>query len=840
MPGLRLNRLEIQGFRAFGQKAQALVFPSALTAVWGPNSQGKTSLAEAVEFLLTGHTVRRELLASAQDEFTDALRNAHMPAKIPAFVQAEITGADGAPHTVKRRLVADYGKKQDCQTALEIDGKPVTEQALHALGFILSQPPLRAPVLAQHTLGYLFSARPQDRANYFKALLEVTDLEAFRAAVAGLESELRAPADPALAKLDAAISIAEAVPALAPLRATVPSAARIGQACAAATAALITAAGETVPSGATDRVTKVEQILADKRAKAFPIKRFDKQPLGAWTPPGQDRFAALAAYVDEREKVDEETRRLTKLFSEALALPGVGGATAPIDCPLCATQGSLTPHRIAYIRDRVKDTESFREAERGARAALGEITGTLQSVQKAIDDALPRFMVFPSKARRSRGFRVQRIRDLLGQASEPAIAAWLQAQRRLARARSAALRIIKAAVADVGGYTASLDSFTDATALQHSLTAFAGAFQGVSDRLAPYLTAEKAVAEPLNTVVAAASKTTGWQELIDLARGQTGLRAALVEAAIREQAGRELDQALRQIDRGNEAVLDGKFRDLSASIGAWWNLLRPNEPSFFAAVKPRPGARRTIDFKAGLSTKRDGSNPKLRDVIAVFSQSQLHCLGLALFIARWMQEGASFMVLDDPILSSDEDYRAFFTTSVLEKLIASGVQVILLTQDQGSWKDMGNLYLHENVAMFQLSLADPSDGTLVWNTADDLRAKLLRIDTLLRGGHPSLRKQGGGDLRDASERFCKEMLVKDRRAKGEKTVVISEYDGKNLGWLTPRVEPLLTIDPSHPGKLRAIASALNPADHDDDIPSQGALAVALGNLTQFTKEYLAS
>ena len=74
MSPCRVSKLEIQGFRAFGRNLQTLEFPSPLAAVWGPNSQGKTSLAEAVEFLLTGQIVPRALLASSQDEFAAALR----------------------------------------------------------------------------------------------------------------------------------------------------------------------------------------------------------------------------------------------------------------------------------------------------------------------------------------------------------------------------------------------------------------------------------------------------------------------------------------------------------------------------------------------------------------------------------------------------------------------------------------------------------------------------------------------------------------------------------------------------------------------------------------------
>jgi wobble nucleotide-excising tRNase len=68
--------------------------------------------------------------------------------------------------------------------------------------------------------------------------------------------------------------------------------------------------------------------------------------------------------------------------------------------------------------------------------------------------------------------------------------------------------------------------------------------------------------------------------------------------------------------------------------------------------------------------------------------SQLHCLGLSLFLARAVKEGVGFIVLDDPILSSDEDYRAYFNAPVVEELLALGVQVLLLTQDQRTWKEI--------------------------------------------------------------------------------------------------------------------------------------------------------
>jgi hypothetical protein len=61
---------------------------------------------------------------------------------------------------------------------------------------------------------------------------------------------------------------------------------------------------------------------------------------------------------------------------------------------------------------------------------------------------------------------------------------------------------------------------------------------------------------------------------------------------------------------------------------------------------------------------------------------------------------------------------------------------------------------------------------------------------------------------------------------------------EELGQLEPLVSPLLVKDGGDTGKLRAIGMAVNPANHDDAIPSAGDLEVALGNLKSFKKQYL--
>ena len=205
----KIKRIEICGFRSF-REPQALVFESNLSIVWAVNSQGKTSVAEAMEFLFTGRTTRRELLGGAKSEFERCLRNVHLDESDPVWVSADIARDDGTVAKVVRALVTDYTAERECVSKLTIDGTAAAD--LTSLGFVLSDPPTSAPVLLQHNLRFALSSRPQDRTDYFKAILEIGDLDPLRDLLAErLQSFERPTADVvvALRKAAAAPSVGD-------------------------------------------------------------------------------------------------------------------------------------------------------------------------------------------------------------------------------------------------------------------------------------------------------------------------------------------------------------------------------------------------------------------------------------------------------------------------------------------------------------------------------------------------------------------------------------------------------------------------------------------------------
>jgi hypothetical protein len=832
----RIRHLEIRGFRAFGSQPQALDFGGPMAVVWGPNSQGKTSIAEAIEFLLTGKTVRRELLASAKREFAEALRNAHLPAEEQVVISAQIEDASGQVPLVERRLVRDYTGRDPCETELTIDG--VRSADLTSLGIRLSQPPLEAPVLMPHTLRYVVSAEPQQRAEYFKALLEVSDLEEVRTAISNAKTQLVPPPSAIEILYQQCRQNSQFGPTVRRLETGSPSKLDVADALNDALG-IILSGSEPLPNPLEDRLALANQLLTARRGTTFPINAFDIGAEPNWTKPEDSAWQTLERFIQVKSSVDKEVSRLARLFEEVLKVPGVADATDPVECPVCKTPKALTPQRIEAIRKDLQTTAEFRQAQQAAENEISNLRELTRRISREGVETCPHFFAWDNAEQSRRGFSRQTIDSLLGDQAASLISPWSNATVALQEA----LRDLRSRASDLERDLGStrvddLDINKIAELRQRMSTLFQYAWQ--------FLDARRRYQEPSGPLVSAVreevdrrSGTEGWQNLIDVVNRREELFRWLCEKAAYNKIHLELDEAVRQIDDAKARVLDEKFSELGNEVLRWWNLLRPDELTSFDGIQRGGTGRRYIDLKARLASEAGGSsNSVLRDAVAVFSDSQLNCLGLAAFLARTLREGSGFVVLDDPVPASDDEHRAFFIDMVLGELVNASVQVIVLTHDERTWKGIQERYKHLALDTFIVNLENPVGGAMVENRSDNLDALLARATPFVANPHPDIRKIGAQRLRDAAERFCKLALVHNRQTNGDTTAKIADYDRKTLGELVPDVEPLLTKDPSHPGKVRTIRQRLNPGVHDDDVPPGGDLKQCLGDLRYLRKEYL--
>ncbi|RYG37387.1 MAG: hypothetical protein EON93_03695 [Burkholderiales bacterium] len=721
MTRLRIKKLRVAGFRSFGQAHQVAEPADTISVFWGGNSQGKTSLAEALEFLLTGQIARRELLAGAKDEFADSLRNAHIGEHGLVVVEAEMLATDGKTYSVKRTLTEDYkrGGAAGCISNLEIDGAAANEDELSSrLGIVFFPAPLRAPVLSQHSLGFLFSSSPGERAAYFRAVLDTQELEDFRQGVAALPNQLQAPTSQELDDLDA-VEASGSFDALFSKLLKAKSRVGIGKVVTEAISALLTSLGLTPSSDLVEMIQQLRTALEQRRSVVFPMQLFARKPFSPWQGAAKTLPQLITSFVTERAKSDSEAHKLMSLFEAALALPHVHDAHNPIDCPLCASKSTLTPERVAWITEQVRANSAYQTAHDELSAAMSSTKAQVATTDQLANLAVPGLVTRSPAERHRVGFSVKALSALVR--DDALVRDWFADVRSLWRAWKSVVAAAETLVSEVQLFQTDALGWVRQAEFVAATVALETRQKDFVKALASFEGPDRRIELALKREIDAASAVAGWDALCRLTEDIEGLEHALIQRNRFAAECKAVDKAIADIEKGIGVVIDQKFIALSGEVRRWWDLLRPEEATYFDTVQRRSAkAKRMIDLRAGLSLKDDKSDPKFRDAVAVFSQSQLHCLGLAMFLARATTEGAGFIVLDDPVLTSDDDYRPNFASSVIEALLADGIQVLVLTQDYGTAKDIGTRWAHAGSAHFDLVRNDPLTGSEIRNKDDDL------------------------------------------------------------------------------------------------------------------------
>lgn len=826
---IKLKTIEVKGFRSFGNESQSLDLSEKVNFIWAGNSQGKTSFAEALEFLLTGSISRRELLASSKDEFADALKNAFLQDTDEVYVVLEIDRA-GTSHKIKRVLTQDFGKKHDCSSDLFVDGQKVANTKLAEMGFVFNIPPLSTPILMQHCLSYLLTAKPQDRAEFFKAVFEIADVESFRNTVESAISSIPSFRSDHVTAINHLAGLENFKDDFAKCLKASDKNQSLEDTINGCIKRLL---GEKAKADHNENVATFEDLHEDAQKVAFPISMFGRGNTQDWSFTSYSLESSLKVTAHLQLGIDSNLKNFVGLYSEIESLNHGGALPLPQnECPACKSN-DLTPDRLQQIKDFLKDNRDY---QKNLSDLNSLIKNTKQRIKQAEDSAtLPKFLLLKPVERKAKGFTVSNIQMFVDDSK--AIKAWLASLRDFATAERKFRKSIAVLKTLIEAIETNNLAKIDIKILAESLSTYESNIISIKSTEERYKIQTQGIYDKIQAKVSEKTNTMGWKQLIELAKSLEDAERHLAELHMFTKKQKIFSDALEDIDKAKAKILESKFGALSSDIKKWWNLLRPEERSYFEHIKPRSvAAKRNIDFKVGLISGAPGTTAIVRDAIAVFSQSQISCLGLASFLAKKINGANTFLVLDDPILAVDEDHRSHFIHDVIEELIKSNIQLILLTQDQKTWSSLQNLYSSHGPSTFQFEMDNPADGTKVVNKGDSAKAQLSAIKPLVRNKNLEIRKLAATRMRDAAERLCKEILVIEKTLEGQKTDITS-YAGKTLEELCLLVNPYLK-DASHPGKLKNIKDTLNPGNHDDEVPNQGALAVAFGDLQKFETDYV--
>ena len=836
-PPPRIVRLRIRGFRSYGTEVREFDFDAPITVIKADNSQGKTATAEALEFLFTGSSSRRELFGGAKAEYDRTLANVHLPSDdADVWVEAEVRCIDGAVRTVRRTLAADYSSSTDCASVVTIDGSQARD--LESLGIPLGDPPLAAPVLLQHNLRYVLSTEPQKRAAYFRSLLELTDLDTVSEAVTRAKDRIESlpplPWTAALATLGGRMQgNTSATTAIGKAAEATDQPCLTSHLLAAAKAISASVAG----SSAEDAIVNLKRVEAQAAEKVFPV--------GALTPnlaavPSEVDVSRLGrsidVYMERLRVVDAEVARLTPIFDALLKHQHFGHLSEPTSCPVCI-DGTLRPERITQLREQLNASADMQEA---AVAVTEELQLALREVNRAgvgLKSVLPTSWAWSDQ----KWAEVSAHREALADGdqsdspaldSENSVRGYVhRATRAVQRLRETSSRVEDLTATAVRKVSVRAEIQDDLSPLLTQVNEYISSVQTEAQQLKALV---DGLHEELGDKLQSAEMPAGTREILALLEHRDDLNHELWVQAQRKKASKRVDALGRTIQKGEQALLDVRFEKMGAEITRWWATLRPDELVRFGGVGRRASGRRYVNLTAELAASDEGP-PQVRDAVGVFSDSQLNALGLAAFLARQCLLSSPVVVLDDPLPGYDPEHRVTFTLKTLGALMDEGVQVIVTTHDPSLAVNIIEVQSHRGLERYELALSDMVEGTTVTSESDVFGRHLLEAQDAIASLTVEGRRNAANALGRAAERLAKQIIATGRTQAGTPTRV-SEVGDKNLGELIPGVLGF-TLANDERGRWTLWKRCLNPGAHDDDVPLPQDLKVVLGDIKRMKKDH---
>jgi len=693
---VRLLSLQPHYFRGFRDLSEPINFVGDLIVVDGRNSSGKTSLAEAIEWLFTGELLRRRMQQYGNArELENCISNQLKPEGEETWVEAELVSDAGERFTLKRVLKKDYGATRTSvpESTLFLNGKELSssEEAELFDSLFAGVPPL----LMQHSLRLFVHSTPSERRNYFERLLQLDELTyLIEKAVVGNARLVDFPSPSGSVawkrweNLKNSVRQSDSKTALKraergrseDLRASIRD---------ALMSVAVTEFAEIVPAEATFDQTK--QILSSEQKKArqqrFPVleklrpqRALDSQLLSLFSKKSlrekfesiQRTWAALEAAQRAASLIGETQIAVARAF-EQLVQSGIIVETAEAQvCPLCNYLDIPT-----LTADRVQEIGSWQPIQQVAREAEKSFMNSVQSLRKWISS-------------------LSHSRKLLVPAP-PSDEDWNISLRGVTAPISESAVVFRQIMTNVIAQLRQFDQISEN--LQEILCQSdisEAAFEQVKEDLSRLET-------ELDVVVTKGQEYASGFDVLEKAVGSLvredpdySLRESWLSIAddldttitdIRWECAKAAAQAelrrIRDILIGaRQTFLEKRRIDFSDGMTSVWRKLRADRYSAFSNLfipEPRgKGFPVEIEVKATLD---DGEQKCEVDALRVFSESQVNVLGIAAFVTRSRLLGHRTLIFDDPVQSMDEEHFKTFATDMLQHLLDEGFQVILLTHN---------------------------------------------------------------------------------------------------------------------------------------------------------------
>lgn len=674
-----INSLRVAGFRGFNEEC-VFDFHEKLTVISAPNSHGKTSVSEALEFLLYGSTSKVDK-ADSKDEYKDSYRNRHYPADQAAYIEATMQLDDGTTQILRVELAVDGN------VVKQVDGVEVQTWPFQA-----ESEKAGRPFVLQHALKNLLLVAPVDRFKGFAELLGLNEVDSVFRAIIGLCTKANATLPREAQTLIEEFGRAGAKMALNPNLKGASEQIHKGEQGVARAYAMIEARADSFLGEETGEPRSREERLEEARSTMASKVYAGSISVEALSSTDTARIASLRSTL---------ATSTGKSFLEDYSLISIGGVEArlqkeanllqlgselmveePDACPLCL-QGVSEDVRAAMTARHEKCRSGLEEetTRKQARIRIKGVLASLVSTTKNHKDAVarPAADLITSLSPENEA----RVAELLGGAeSEPTKLIRIAAQSAEAaktRMEDTIVEVDDAVSACLLALEENTANLSDAERLGRAINAYLVSADEATEIVAGLVDTTEAPGKAFKQAVDALAGTAEIATLIELFRLKGSVEKASRVLVVMEDL-KELKKCLEQTLA--ETVEETMNAELTALVMKWYKLIKTTgDPevhfSGFAMERTKTG-----DFKNGkLAVKAESYGVELASAVSSLSESKLNALGLCVSIASAIRQAGpwSFLIIDDPIQSWDDDHEIQFVQVIRSLVEEEGKQLVVLT-----------------------------------------------------------------------------------------------------------------------------------------------------------------
>lgn len=720
---MRLIRIRPHYFRAFGD-SEWINLNSDLVVIYGPNGFGKTSLAEALEWLLYGKTHRRKRGEElSQRDYQGSYRNAHAPEIELTFVECELLLSDGSRHAIRREL--NVGNRGIETSVTLVDGNA---SDLTVIG--ISGNEVFYPLIAQHSLQDFIHSRPKDRRDKISAAFGLEPLvrykTAFDRARTRFQSSPPAIVNTSRRQRNSVLQSMAFAPALASLRQKWtgddfdPTADAVE---------LLRLARDFLGSPNSDWDAALDELTRYRTEAARRI--FDTSPIQS--PPNLQQN--LQAFRNRGGQIHTRIETLSvalgsfaavvaTIYSQvqlqfwqtglALMVPA-----NPDFCPMCESE-TLTVTKRTELQERIDQSANYT----GILGVLRqECNSIVQFIQQILRDARILFPTFLSDQQRGVllalfGGEEDLCNPFLN-THDSLRTMWEQDERTLETLAKQVQQIpttatdattLGQATAIVGNLETAISSCIDRVIT--TSTSYDAGFLAFLLELQQRISSTKEIRE----IDAYLSPLNGWRHIEILSQYQRLLLDTLDLA--------------RRIESHIQNKQSQCFSTKGQEINRWYDIMNRGAQVRYKRMEHGTDSLQLIAETFGVEV----------NAVSHLSQCQLNCLGLSVHFARFLTSGNpfGFLLMDDPVQSMDDDHRTALVIDVINELVSiQGIQLIVLSHVQGLADELWERYLH--TSPLRLRILDFQQTGPIIDDAETLEGCIIGARRLARGNEDNRR-----------------------------------------------------------------------------------------------------